>query len=121
MILVISDSIAAAYPELRIGVTVVRGLSNAGPNGALMDLSRSIGEEFLRAHSLDTLERHPNIVAWRDTYRSFGYNPKKLPPTAEAFCKRVLQTHGFVPWISKAVTSYLLSELEFLLPVGGYD
>jgi DNA/RNA-binding domain of Phe-tRNA-synthetase-like protein len=60
------------------------------------------------------------IRAWREAYQAFKVNPKKFKPSAEALLRRVVKGSP-VPWISKAVNAYLLAELSYLLPVGGYD
>ena len=65
------------------------------------------------------LRTHKNIGAWRDIYRSFGVNPKKKNPTAEALLQRVLKE--YIPKINPAVDCYLVSETVHCLPIGGYD
>ena len=122
MILSIADSVTKAYPNLRIAVVMASGISNRGVSEELLEASsKQWADSFARSHSVNNgWSTHPNVLAWRNTYRSFGFNPKKHEPTTERLFDRVMDGKG-VPWISKVVTSYLLAELEFLLPVGGYD
>jgi DNA/RNA-binding domain of Phe-tRNA-synthetase-like protein len=116
----IAQDVVGAYPHLRIGVVVATGLVNLGGSSELDRLSEEVVREFRRRYSVERVLDHGNIVAWRNTYRSFGVNPKKHVPTAEAFCRRIAKGSS-VPWISRVVNAYLLAELEFFLPVGGYD
>jgi len=116
----ISPRIALAYPDLRIGVVVASGIVNSGQDAELTSITERCTAEFRKLHTTEDILEHTNVVAWRNTYRSFGVNPKKHVPTAEAFCRRIAKGGAF-PWISRAVNSYLLAELEFLLPFGGYD
>jgi DNA/RNA-binding domain of Phe-tRNA-synthetase-like protein len=116
----ITDEIFAAYPLLRIGVVVGVGLQIRKRHPQLPQQ----GEE-LRGRLIETVGDQPlsgfaNISAWRETYRSFGSNPRKFKPTAEAFISRILKGKPF-PNINTAVDAYLLAELETMLPIGGYD
>lgn len=120
MKLVITDEIAKAYPDLRIGVLVARGIDNAGSNADLDELKIRKADEFREKYNPNTLLENPYIAAWRDVYRSFGAKPKETKPTAEALLRRLI--HGEeIPNISKAVDLYLVIETEFYLPIGGYD
>jgi len=120
MKLIVSSDVAKLYPNLRIGVVVARGINNYGRHDKLEALKREKVATLRQVYSLDTLSTHPYIIAWRDTYQSFGVNPKKSQPTAEALIRRVLKGLE-LPNISKAVDLYLLAEIEFFLPIGGYD
>lgn len=62
----------------------------------------------------------PHIAAWKDVYRTFGANPNKFRPSAEALLRRVVRGDQ-LPAINKAVDAYNLIELHTLLPAGGYD
>jgi DNA/RNA-binding domain of Phe-tRNA-synthetase-like protein len=121
MKLQISTEILNRYPDLRIGVVVADGVVNNSYAGNLETRCRQVLGDFSnRFRTLDALEKNKNILAWRDIYRSFGANPKKKTPTAEAFLSRVVKSN-FVPHISPAVDSYLITEAFHCLPIGGYD
>jgi DNA/RNA-binding domain of Phe-tRNA-synthetase-like protein len=70
--------------------------------------------------SLERLNEHPYIMAWRETYRRFGAKPKDHRPTAEALLRRVVRGED-LPTISTIVDLYLAGETEYYLPIGGYD
>ncbi len=116
----ISTEIARGYPDLRIGVLVARGIDNHGVNDALESLKQEKAVGLRHSVSPNTLGHHENIAAWREVFQNFGANPRKYQPTAEALIERVAKGRN-LPTISKSVDAYLLVELEFFLPVGGYD
>lgn len=117
---IISDEIVQSYPALRIGCVVARNIDNTGRSDDIENLKYERALSFGKSYSLETLLEHPHIRTWRETYKSFGSNPKKYPPTIEALTRRVLKKGEF-PTISKAVDLYLVAEIQCLLPVGGYD
>ncbi len=117
---IITDEIFAGYPDLRIGVVAGRGLKICPNHPLLPDYIEALRERLLDMTSDRPLSTFPNISAWRETYRSFGVNPKRYTPTAEAFLSRLLKNKPF-PNINTAVASYLLVEMETMLPIGGYD
>jgi DNA/RNA-binding domain of Phe-tRNA-synthetase-like protein len=121
MKLIISSEVAQKYPGLRIAFVVARGIRNGAVDAALEARSRQ-AEEQLRQRFPDpaALETLPPLVAWREIYRSFNVNPKKYRPSAEALIRRVVKG-GALPSINLATNAYLLPQLEYLLPVGGYD
>lgn len=117
---IIDKPILEKYPDLRIGVIVGRGINNSSSRGDLQLRKQTEAEDFRSRCSMEDLSSHPNIIAWRETYRSFGAKPKKYRPTAEALLRRILKGEE-IPTINMAVDAYLLAELHCMLPVGGYD
>ena len=120
MNLLIGEDVATLFPALRIGVLVARDITNHPTAPALEELKRAACARFCASFTPETLREHPNIVAWRETYRRLGVNPKDHRPTAEALLRRILKGAG-IPTINAAVDCYLVVETEHLLPIGGYD
>jgi len=121
MKLVISDEIRAKFPDVRVGIVIAENVINSEYKDGLKDYSSKIFKEFAQKFTSEKgLSEVKNIVAWQNIYRSFGVNPKKKCPTAEALLSRVIKT-GFVPCINPAVDSYLIAETLHNLPIGGYD
>lgn len=120
MKLIISKEVATTFPSLRVGVLRAEGVSNSAADTGLESLKASKVEQFREVYSLESLRNHPNILAWRETYRSFGAKPKRYRPTAEALLTRILKGDS-LPSINSVVDGYLLAELDYLLPIGGYD
>ncbi|MCL2016017.1 MAG: phenylalanine--tRNA ligase beta subunit-related protein [Defluviitaleaceae bacterium] len=121
MKLIISETIRAKYPDLRIAVVVAKNINNTLYQNGLEDFTNDTFKAFAQKFgNHKDFETHKNIVAWREIYRSFGVNPKKKKPTAESLLVRVIRS-GYAPKISPAVDAYLCAETVHYLPIGGYD
>jgi len=121
MKLIISTEIRTEYPDLRIGIVIAENIFNSEYKEGLKEYCSKRFKEFShKFNSEKELSEVKNILAWQNIYRSFGVNPKKKCPTAEALLSRVIKT-GFVPCINPAVDSYLIAETLHNLPIGGYD
>lgn len=116
----IQEEIVRNYPALRIGVVVARGIENPHEQPELSKFKAKLESTFRERYVPEDINIHPAILAWRETYRSFGTNPKDHRPTAEALLRRIVRGNN-APTINAAVNCYLLAELEWFLPVGGYD
>jgi DNA/RNA-binding domain of Phe-tRNA-synthetase-like protein len=117
---VISEQITKFYPHLRVGIITGKGLSNSEINQELEQMTREAENQIRENFTTFSIGEHPYIKAWREIYKSFGVKPKDHRPTCEALIRRVLKGEK-VPTINTIVNSYLLGELLFLLPCGGYD
>lgn len=120
MKITISQQVAEAYPALRIAIVVARGITNQHENINLTKLKSEKERDFTTRYTPEDINSHPYILAWRETYRSFGVKPKDYRPTAEALLRRIVRGDN-APIINIAVNCYLLAELECFLPIGGYD
>jgi len=120
MIFKIDSLIRDKYPDLRIGVVCGKGFDNATVPAELESLKLSSIINLRERFTLKDLGSNSHIIAWRATYKSFGVKPKSHRPTAEALVRRILKG-GDLPQISPIVDLYLVNELNYLLPIGGYD
>jgi DNA/RNA-binding domain of Phe-tRNA-synthetase-like protein len=117
----VSEEMAQRFPDLRISFVTIQGMDNVGESEGLVAELRAAEADFRnRVPDEEKLGEDARIRAWREAYQAFKVNPKKFKPSAEALLRRVVKGSP-VPWISKAVNAYLLAELFYLLPVGGYD
>jgi len=117
----ISEEIRRKYPDLAIGVVIGRNVSNRKKLSSLEQFKRESENKLRNSPWFSkNLSEHPFIAAWRDTYRSFGVNPKRHTPTAESIIKRILKGKT-LPNISAIVDTYLAVEIGCFLPIGGYD
>lgn len=116
----VDDQVRERFPDLRLATLVATGIDNSGSDPELDQKKKSAAKQFREEWSNEKLTERPEIQAWREAYRNFGVKYKSSRPTAEAFLRRLIKGDEF-PTISKAVDSYLLTETEYFLPVGGYD
>jgi DNA/RNA-binding domain of Phe-tRNA-synthetase-like protein len=108
------------FPSLSIGILTLKDVRNDESRSELAALKDARMAEIRCQLSLQELDGHPHLKAWREAYRRFGTSPKKHRPTAESLLRRVLQGKG-LPSISPLVDLYLLTSVECVLPIGGYD
>lgn len=121
MKLVISDEIRERFPKLRIAIVLVDAIDGQILNDELaMKNKQKLINFATKFEDVKEFVEEKNISVWRDIYRSFGINPKKKKPSAEAFLSRVIKD-GFIPNINTVVDTYLSAESIHYLPVGGYD
>lgn len=116
----VSDQVRDSFPELRLAILLAIGINNEGAHPQLEEKKEAAARRFHDEWTNEALTEQPEIQAWRSAYREFGVKYKSSRPTAEAFLRRLIKGEDF-PTISKAVDSYLLTETEYFLPVGGYD
>ncbi len=114
MKLVIDKAVAEMFPNLRIGILLIRNADNSwdGKESKINELKR------LAVASIDWEKASQRMEEWKQIYRKFGTNPKKKVPTLNALLKR---SEKGLPAISPIVDIYLAHELMHLFPLGGYD
>lgn len=117
---VIGADVAELFPDVEIGVVYLRGLDNRAADARLDELKAAAISHVREQFAGLTPSEHPAIEAWRAAYRVFGTSPKKRRPTLEALVRRVLSDKG-LPSVSPVVDAYLVTELQHLVPFGGYD
>ncbi|HBY20629.1 MAG TPA: hypothetical protein DEG71_06425 [Clostridiales bacterium] len=121
MKLIINEEMRGKYPALRIGIIVAKNVRNQEYlNELKLDCEETFSKFMQNIGGQENLESQKNIGIWREVYRSFGMNPKKKKPTAEALLLRTVKSN-FVPHINPAVDAYLMAETLHYLPIGGYD
>lgn len=116
----VDERILAAYPEMKIGVLVGRGLTLVEGNPGLEAYKARVVAEAVERVGSDSVTRQPFIASWRDMYRSFGTRPGDYRPSSEALLRRVLK-RGSLPTINSAVDAYNALSVRYLIPMGGFD
>jgi len=116
----ISEGIFESFPELNIGVVVVRGIDNSGESEDIMKLIREKEMEIVESFSRETLSQNPNIESWRKAYSSFGAKPKKYKCSVENLYRMILGEIK-LKHINKIVDIYNYISIKHMIPVGGDD
>lgn len=117
----IDPQVFEKFPEVVIGVVVVRGADNSGKDEEITSLLREweqkIRERFAAVSSWVEI---PVVAAWRKAYRAFGADPHDYRSSIEALIRRVVKGKP-LPQINKIVDLYNFISLKYLIPVGGED
>ena len=115
----IHDQVFEKFNSFRRGIVVASKMNNRGSDTPLEVL---LNDALVNAsaHPVD-LTSDPRVVAWIETYRGLGLNPKKFPPAHLALLKRVQKPGASIPFINKAVAIMNDNSIRGALPVGGDD
>lgn len=120
MDLLISDSIFDEFPELILGIVVVRDADNSQSKDEATQLLRSAESALPNRFGDMPVIQHPYIASWREAYRKFGAKPKEYPSSVENLTRRVLNG-ATIASINTLVSLYNTISLRYILPVGGED
>jgi DNA/RNA-binding domain of Phe-tRNA-synthetase-like protein len=116
----VSETLAQAFPRLRIAVVVARGFDGREPwpeaDAELAALEHAAAD----GHPLPDGESDPHIAAWYAAYRAFGTNPKRERPSVDALRRRLART-ARLPRINAAVDCYNLVSVRHGVPAGAFD
>jgi DNA/RNA-binding domain of Phe-tRNA-synthetase-like protein len=119
MALQINPKIFEQFPQSMTGVVFVHGLDNTVtvPSEELRRIEEEVRSTFA---GLEAPSRHPNILAWRQAFKTFGSDPQKYRCSAEALVRQVLKGNSI--WgINPLVDIYNYISLKYVVPVGGED
>jgi DNA/RNA-binding domain of Phe-tRNA-synthetase-like protein len=118
----VSDEVARAYADLKIGVVVVKKIDCGDYPNSLRVLKEN-REKYIRFNFRSTeqarfvLSEHPHLASWRAVYKSFGFDEEC---SAEQLIRRTLET-GALPKVNKLVDIYNLVSASRVIPIGGQD
>ena len=116
----ISEDIFEKFPDLNIGVVVVRGMNNMGKSEEILDLIKEKEKGIRDSFDVEALSENPKIDAWRKAYSSFGAKPKKYKCSVENLYRMILEGMD-LRHINKVVDIYNYISINNLVPVGGDD
>jgi DNA/RNA-binding domain of Phe-tRNA-synthetase-like protein len=112
----ISNDVRSMFPTMRIGVVLIRGANNVGSLSSV-DIN-GVVQKFIKEFDIESISHNTNVLTWKRTYELMGL--KKHRSTVDWLVETVFKSKS-IPRINRLVTLYLAAELEFLLPIGGYD
>lgn len=114
----VEPSIWVLQPDYEVILVEAEGLL-PGPSDAASEAALQAAHvratERLSACSIADV---PELVAWRDAYRSFGAKPQCTRPSVDALLRR-LDTG--LPRVDRLTDIYNAVSIRHLLPVGGED
>ncbi|MBU0458808.1 hypothetical protein KJ652_04775 [Patescibacteria group bacterium] len=116
----ISPTVFENYPNLAIGVIVVKNADNSGSFPEVTEMLRSEEARIRNTIDLETFREHPNLAALQEAHRKFGSNPNKFAPSAQALVKRVLKG-GQLPSINPLVDIYNVISMRYVVCAGAED
>lgn len=115
----IESNVLSDHPGMAIGVIVATGIDNASGQ-PIANLLREVEQQVCKTYTVESFKEHPNLRAMHEIHRSFGNNPNKFPPSAQALLKRVLKG-GQLPSINPLVDLYNVISLRYVVCAGAED
>ncbi len=110
----IAPEIFQKFPDLTVGVVLAKGINNKGKSKEIRDLIKA----EIKNKQIKQLGLEPNIIAWREAFKSFG--AKKYKSSVEAVTKRILDNKE-LNQINNVVDIYNYICFKHLVPLGGDD
>lgn len=116
----LNHAVLDKYPDLRIGVALIRGVTVSKASAELEQLKDDISSSLKEKYADTNLGELPRIKAYRDIYRGFGVDPKSRNPSAEALLRRITRGQGIYN-INNVVDAYNITSAEAMIPMAAYD
>jgi len=115
----IEDDVFAQFPGYTRGVVLAFDVVNSESPPELTAMLREAEKSLRGCVKKEEIAAHPQIMPWREAFRSFGAKPGKFRSSIEAMTRRVLNDNS-LPSINALVDIGNLISLRHLLPVGGH-
>jgi DNA/RNA-binding domain of Phe-tRNA-synthetase-like protein len=115
--LLASPEIFQKYPDYNPVIFYVTDFDSSLTGAYCSKLLTDIQDE-LSTLTLEEISTNPQIMAWREYYRSFNCNPKKFMNSSEALLTRVAKGSQ-VGSINPLVDLYNFVSMKYKLPIGG--
>lgn len=114
---IVSDEIFAKLPEMIVGVVVAHEIDNTKdyPQITAM-LDQQVAAAQARFKDAKVKER-PEIIPYREAFRTLGINPNRFPCSAEALFKRLAKGKD-LPHINPLVDLNNAISLQYTVPMG---
>ncbi|MBU1992849.1 MAG: arginine--tRNA ligase [Patescibacteria group bacterium] len=120
MYLKVDSKIFQKFPDLALGVLIVKGLDNTKKHTTITQLMNGAIAQQKSRFDKENLDDHVVIRTWRDAYKSFGSDPTKTSCSIEGLLKRVLKKKE-IPKINALVDIYNYFSIKNMIPIGGED
>lgn len=117
----IDSTVATRFPEIHVGVSVIRDMRVASEDPRLESLKREVIERVRTRLKGQPVTALPRVQGFRRVYKQFGVDPNSRRPSAEALLRRALDPSKNLYTVNTVVDSYNLTSIEYQLPMAAYD
>ena len=116
----IDPKIFEQHPDLKIGIILIKGMSNTRRISDIESLLRGITAQKSKEFATKDLNGEYPIQVWDQAYGKFGINPNKHIPSISALIKKI-KTGKELPNVNSLVDLYNYFSLKYMLPIRGED
>lgn len=114
----IEPEVHRRHPDYLALLMTVEGI-RGGPSNALSEAAMLTAEDHARSLlEAQPLDEIPQIVQWREAYRSFGVKPRKARSSVESLLRRAVDG---LPRIDLLTDLYNAVSVLQMVPIGGED
>jgi len=117
----IDAAVATKFPDIRVGVAVIRNVKVAPSHPGLEAFKPQILGDVRERLKGKPLAELPRVQVYRRTYRKFGVDPGSRRPSAEALLRRVVDPAKGLYSINTMLDAYNLASVETQLSMAAYD
>lgn len=117
---IIEDAIFEAVPTMCVGVVAAKGIDNGKEYPAVAALLDEAVAEAERRFAGKRVKEEPEILPYREAFRTLGINPNKYMCSIEALFTRIAKGKG-MPHINPLVDLNNAVSLRHTLPMGTHD
>jgi len=115
----ISNSIKQACPHLALAIITCE-VTNPETSTALWSELEDEIQRFSETYTLEDINKRSTIAATRSIYKSFGKDPNRYRPSAEALCRRIIRDIPIYK-VSTLVDIINLVSIRSGFSIGGFD
>jgi DNA/RNA-binding domain of Phe-tRNA-synthetase-like protein len=90
MKIVISEKVRRTWPKLRILIICCEVENSESNSGLWIEIEKE-SQQFRKTYSIEEINKRPEIDATRKAYKTFGKDPNRYRPSAEALCRRIVR------------------------------
>jgi len=116
----INPKIFEKHPDLIEGIVILKNINNKIDGQKILELLKKEEAKKFKYLQNNSLENLSIILAWRQTFKDFGSDPRSYKASIDALLSRV-EKGKELPDINPLVNLYNYCSIKNTLPFGGED
>lgn len=114
----VDAAVFALRPDYRVTLIAVDGIAPGPSDAATEALLRAAEQRARQALAGQSVDRLPQVAAWREAYRCFGAKPQRTRNSLEALVRRA---ESGLPRVNRLTDIYNAVSVSHGIPLGGED
>ena len=116
----VENEIFEKLPNVCFGVVMARGIDNSKSHHEIESLLKESIQKAALHFEGKKVKEEPEILPYREAFRTLGINPNKYLCSIEALFTRIAKGKG-MPYINPVVDLVNSVSLKYTLPMGAHD
>lgn len=114
----INSTILNKFPNLIIGVILVKNLNNAGEDKEISERLEKTVKDIREDFTEEMIKNHPKMIIWQNAYKFFGAKDKTC--SVENLYRMILEGKN-IRQTNKLADMCNFVSIDNMVPIGGYD